>query len=77
MGSKNLISFAVEQGWYDPKSDEPFDVNRIYGNGEGRSRLTRRFEQQLREWAPNVTLANMMHIVRKKHETRKVIPARL
>lgn len=70
MGSTNLISFAVEQGWYDPKSGESFDVNRIYGNGEGRSRLTRRFEQQLREWAPSVTLANMMHIVRNTDAVR-------
>ncbi|HSG33027.1 MAG TPA: C69 family dipeptidase, partial [Sphingomonadaceae bacterium] len=33
MGSENFISFAVEQGWFDPGSGEPFDVNRIYGNG--------------------------------------------
>lgn len=35
MGSPNLISFAAEQGWYDPKSEAPFDVNRIYGDGRG------------------------------------------
>lgn len=35
MGSPNLISFAVEQGWYDPKSNTPFDVNKIYGIGRG------------------------------------------
>ncbi len=34
MGSPNLVSFAVEQGWYDPNSDEPFNVNRIYGDGQ-------------------------------------------
>ncbi|MDZ7645417.1 MAG: C69 family dipeptidase [Woeseiaceae bacterium] len=33
MGSENLISFAVEMGWYDPDSDEPFNVDRVYGLG--------------------------------------------
>ncbi|OAA50277.1 dipeptidase domain containing protein [Metarhizium rileyi] len=31
MGSENLISFAVEQGWWDPKSGEPFNIFKIYG----------------------------------------------
>jgi hypothetical protein len=70
LGSDNVIRFAVEQGWYDPDSGEPFDVNRIYGDGQGRSDLAQRFEQQLRAWAPNVTLANMMGIVRNTDAVR-------
>jgi len=30
MASPKLVSFAVEQGWYDPKSGKPFVVNEIY-----------------------------------------------
>ena len=28
MGSPNLVSFAVEQGWFDPKANQPFNVNK-------------------------------------------------
>ncbi len=31
MGSDNLVSFAVERGWWDPESGEAFDLHRIYG----------------------------------------------
>jgi dipeptidase len=34
MASPNLVSFAVEQGWYDADSGEPFNVNKIYGDGK-------------------------------------------
>jgi dipeptidase len=30
MYSPNLVSFAIEQGWYDPDSGEPFKPNEIY-----------------------------------------------
>jgi dipeptidase len=30
MGSDNLVSFAAEQGWYDPDSGKPFNVSKIY-----------------------------------------------
>ena len=30
MGSDNLVSFAVEKGWYDPDSGKPFNVSMIY-----------------------------------------------
>lgn len=36
MGSPNLISFAVEQGWFDPDTGQPFNVNNIYGDGKER-----------------------------------------
>jgi hypothetical protein len=34
--SPNFVDFAVSQGWYDPASDEPFDVNKVYGDGKGK-----------------------------------------
>lgn len=34
LGSPNLIDFAVQQGWYNPAGGEPFNVNKIYGDGQ-------------------------------------------
>lgn len=31
--SPNLISFAVEQGWFDPEKSDVFNANKIYGDG--------------------------------------------
>ncbi|MFN2288345.1 MAG: peptidase U34, partial [Chromatocurvus sp.] len=57
---------AVEQGWWDPESGDPFDANAVYGNGEGRSDGVRIIESRLREQAKDggVTLRQMMDAVR-------------
>lgn len=34
--SPNLVSFAAEQGWFDPAAGRPFNANEIYGDGKGR-----------------------------------------
>jgi dipeptidase len=34
--SKNLFTVAISNGWYDPASTAPFNVNEIYGDGKGR-----------------------------------------
>lgn len=34
--SPNLVSFASAQGWYDRASGEPFNVNKVYGDGKGK-----------------------------------------
>lgn len=31
MGSPNIVSFAVEQGWWDPNGSEPFNIFKAYG----------------------------------------------
>ncbi|KAK1997459.1 dipeptidase domain-containing protein [Colletotrichum falcatum] len=31
MGSDNIVSFAVEQGWWDPDGGEPFNIFNAYG----------------------------------------------
>lgn len=31
MGSDNIVSFAVDQGWWSPDSDEPFNIFNVYG----------------------------------------------
>ena len=32
LASDNFISFAIEQGWYDPAAGEPFNVQHVYGD---------------------------------------------
>ncbi len=31
VGSANLVTFAQEQGWYDPATDDTFDLQEVYG----------------------------------------------
>ena len=62
MGSANFISFAVEQGWFDPDGDEPFNVTKIYGVDEERYPRSD-MERELRAAAP-IDLRGMMNAVR-------------
>ncbi|MCI0538455.1 MAG: C69 family dipeptidase [Verrucomicrobiales bacterium] len=48
MGSTNLIQFAIDQGWYDSASGEPFNVNKIYGDGQMQSPVVARTGERLR-----------------------------
>jgi dipeptidase len=66
LGSSNFISFAVEQGWYDPHSGKPFNVNEVYQDGKGRSDSTAEMEQKLRTetQAGKLTLRQFMDAVR-------------
>jgi hypothetical protein len=62
MGSDNFLSFAVEQGWYNPESDGPFNATKMYGvDGERYPRSA--MEQELRDAAP-IDLRMMMNAVR-------------
>lgn len=69
MGSPNLISFAVEQGWYAPDSGRSFNVDEVYGLGgsmrhPGTKHVSpRMIEEELRALAP-VTVEEMMAMVR-------------
>jgi len=71
MGSPNLISFAVEQGWYDPKANQPFNVNKVYGDGLMRHELVELMEQRLQKLRGKITLADMMAAVRAVEVTRE------
>ena len=71
MGSENLISFAVEQGWWDPEGDEPFSVYEVYSQRGREMREPgvkyvgqRTLEDDLMELAPNITPADVMAWVR-------------
>jgi secernin len=71
MGSSNLISFAVEQGWFDPKANKPFNVNQIYGDGKMRHELVELMEQRLRKLNGKITLTDIMAAVRAPEVTRE------
>jgi dipeptidase len=62
MGSKNFISFAVNQGWYDPAAGKPFDVNAVYSVGKEKYPRSA-MEQELRAAAP-IDLRRVMDAVR-------------
>ena len=62
MGSANFIDFAVEQGWYDPDSNEAFNVTRVYGVDAERYPRSA-MEAELRAAAP-INLRAMMDAVR-------------
>jgi len=62
MGSKNFISFAVEQGWYDPAAGKPFDVNSVYSVGKEKSPRST-MEKELRAAVP-IDLRRMMDAIR-------------
>lgn len=62
MGSSRFIDFAIEQGWYDPDSGEPFNVTKVYGVEEERYPRSA-MEAELRNEAP-IDLRRMMNAVR-------------
>jgi len=69
MASENLVSFAVEQGWYDPDAGRAFNVDEVYGLGGGMRHPGQKYlspkmiEEELRAMAP-VTVEEMMALVR-------------
>ena len=70
MGSANLVSFAVEQGWYDPKAGKPFNINKIYGDGKMRYDAVKMMEERLSKLKGKVTLKDMIAAVRTPELTR-------
>lgn len=63
LASDNFISFAVEQGWFDPESGEDFDVQTIYARSSSPSSTVVEIEQRLNELAP-VSLEEFMAVIR-------------
>jgi dipeptidase len=72
MGSDNLVSFAVKQGWYDPKSKEPFNVHEIYAKRDGRMRepVVALIEKRLRKRAGSITLQDIIEVLRTPEVSR-------
>lgn len=63
LASSNFISFAVEQGWFDPDAGEDFDVQAVYAGSATPSSTVLDFEERLRELAP-VSLREFIAVVR-------------
>jgi dipeptidase len=65
-GSSNFISFAVSQGWYDPNSGQPFNVNKVYQWGKERSPTVVLIEERLRQMTAHskLTVREFMDTVR-------------
>ena len=73
MGSENIVSFAVEQGWWNPEGGEPFNLHAVYGqpfpsapgqpDPHNLHRYPPRLEEEIRAMAP-LTVADMMALVR-------------
>ena len=65
-GSKNFISFAMEQGWFNPKTGRPFNVNAVYQTGTGRSPAVQVIEQRLKQQVATakLSLRQFMDLVR-------------
>lgn len=70
MGSANLISFAVERGWYDPGSGEPFHVGEVYGHSAEKAAAVQMIEDRLRARAGRIGLEDMIEVVRTPELTR-------
>ena len=67
MGSPNLVAFAVQQGWYDPDTGEPFNVNKVYGNGKMQWAAAAWMREELLKRANSpqkITLPDMMWALR-------------
>ncbi|MEZ4656981.1 MAG: C69 family dipeptidase [Caldilineaceae bacterium] len=64
--SANLIDFAIAQGWFDPADGEPFNVNKVYGDGKMQWPGASWMHQELtaRAGAEKITLRDMMWAVR-------------
>jgi len=58
MGSPDIVSFAVEQGWWNPNGTEPFNIFKAYGvQGEGYTARNGGFKYMSQAALENATLA--------------------
>ena len=65
-GSANFISFAIEQGWFNPRSGKSFNVDEVYQKGKGRSETVRAIEDRLRQKSrvAKITVREFMDTIR-------------
>jgi hypothetical protein len=73
MGSENLVSFAVEQGWWNPESGDAFNLHEVYGrtfpsdpsqdDPHNLFRYPPLLEEEIEAMAP-VSVQDMMALVR-------------
>jgi hypothetical protein len=63
-GSENFVTFAVEQGWFDPDAGRPFNVEQVYGTPDVRY-PRREMEAALKAAAP-LSLPDLLAAVRDR-----------
>jgi|AntAceMinimDraft_17_1070374.scaffolds.fasta_scaffold02478_1 dipeptidase len=47
LGSSDIIEYAIQKGWYDPKSKMPFNFRKAYGNASSLNSI----HNKARQWA--------------------------
>jgi hypothetical protein len=58
MGSPNIVSFAISQGWWSPNTTSPFNIFKVYGaQGEGYTARDGGFKYMSQAALENATLA--------------------
>ena len=68
----NLLSFAVEQGWYDPQTNPTFNFNQIYGDGKGRWKGVEWIEGEMTKRAgrpEKISISDMIWAIRSEKLT--------
>lgn len=67
LASDNFVSFAVEQGWYQPGANRPFNVMEVYSTpnygGPATAEELRRVEAAVRAAAPKVDVPLLMQLM--------------
>src|SRR5699024_9367458 len=79
-GSENLVDFAESEGWYDPASDDTFNLQEVYGvpfptdefepnetadpEDEAPYRNPVSLEEEIATLGDSITLEDMMRLVR-------------
>lgn len=65
--SKNFVSFAIDQGWFDPARSKTFNVNAVYGDGklrwEGVAWVERRLAESAK-LASKIVFADVVEVLR-------------
>lgn len=68
LASDNFESFAIDQGWYDPRAGKPFNVIEVYARHDQYTEFTareaREVEKSVRSAAPRVTVRHLMNVLR-------------
>lgn len=61
LGSKDLVTFAIEKGWYNPATDGKFSYMKAYGDAENQGRASNRLRELnlINFFAPSRKMASM------------------
>lgn len=68
----NYLSFAVDQGWYDPAAGKPFNASHIYGDGKMQWEGVAWIEDEMRKRAARpekIGITDMMWAIRTERLT--------